>query len=141
MFPANQEPTNSTFNKHCHTDLHLCVCFSTALVAMAAQLIQDDLTLTRRAGETVSFSCRGTEQCSTDWVFWYQKKETFTVLLEMNRKESKNCQMDKRYNHPQKNDFTAERKGNGCELVIQTVQLSHSATYYCNCVKGSHSEK
>ncbi|CAK6981539.1 immunoglobulin kappa light chain-like, partial [Scomber scombrus] len=40
----------------------LC-CLCSALVAMAAQLIQDDLTLTRRAGQSVSFSCQGTDQC------------------------------------------------------------------------------
>ncbi|XP_067460847.1 uncharacterized protein [Thunnus thynnus] len=63
----------------------LC-CLCSALVAMAADLIQDDLTLTRSTGETVSFSCGGTDQCSSNYyVFWYQKKdtETFTRILRI----------------------------------------------------------
>ncbi|KAM9345484.1 N-acetylglucosamine-1-phosphodiester alpha-N-acetylglucosaminidase-like [Symphorus nematophorus] len=56
---------------------------SQALVAMAAELIQKDLTLTRRVGEKVSFSCGNTDQCYYNYVFWYQKKdtETFRVIL------------------------------------------------------------
>ncbi|CAK6982716.1 immunoglobulin lambda-1 light chain-like [Scomber scombrus] len=109
----------------------LC-CLCSALVAMAAQLIQEDLTLTRRAGGNVSFSCRGTDQCDSSYVFWYQKKdtETFKVILDINRN---NGNVDKRYNHPQKDDFSAVKTQNGWELQIQTVQLSHSATYYCSC--------
>ncbi|XP_073347476.1 immunoglobulin lambda-1 light chain-like [Pagrus major] len=109
----------------------LC-CLCSALVAMAAQLSQDDLTLTRRVDGDVSFSCRGTDQCNTDWVVWYQKKdtETFTLILDINRHNGK---MDYRYNHPQKDDFSAMNNQNGCELKIQTVKLLHSATYYCSC--------
>ncbi|XP_067460845.1 uncharacterized protein [Thunnus thynnus] len=66
----------------------LC-CLCSALVAMAAELIQDDLTLTRRAGENVSFSCGGTNQCDSSYpyVFWYQKKdtETFRRILDINK--------------------------------------------------------
>ncbi|XP_062286523.1 uncharacterized protein LOC133991925 [Scomber scombrus] len=117
----------------------LC-CLCSALVAMAAQLSQDDLTLTRRAGETVSFSCRGTEQCDSGYyVFWYQKKdtETFTRILYIYM-SSGTVEKDY-YNHPQKDDFSAAKKQNNYELQIQTVQLSHSATYYCSCWKsGSH---
>ncbi|XP_053188661.1 uncharacterized protein LOC128372589 [Scomber japonicus] len=113
----------------------LC-CLCSALVAMAAQLIQDGLTLTKRAGETVSFSCRGTEQCySYGYVLWYQKKdtETFTVILNIDISSGR---VDKdRYNHPQKDDFSAAKNQTIYELQIQTVQLSHSATYYCSCVK------
>ncbi|MEQ2212900.1 hypothetical protein XENOCAPTIV_006617 [Xenoophorus captivus] len=47
----------NTWNKHCPTDLHLSVCVSTALAAMATQLSQKDLTLTRNIGETVSIGC------------------------------------------------------------------------------------
>ena len=135
VFPANQEPTKSTWNKHCHTHLHLSVCFSTALVAMAAQLIQDDLTLTRRVDGDVSFSCRGTEQCDGSNVWWYQKKdtETFTRILRINKNS---CRIGGRYDHPQKNDFSAVNNQNGCELKIQTVKLLHSATYYCSCEKS-----
>ncbi|RVE61281.1 hypothetical protein OJAV_G00169630 [Oryzias javanicus] len=44
----------------------LC-CLCSALVSMAAELIQGDLTLTRGVGETVSFSCGGFQQCSGDY--------------------------------------------------------------------------
>ncbi|XP_053185525.1 immunoglobulin kappa light chain-like [Scomber japonicus] len=112
----------------------LC-CLCSALVAMAAQLIQEDLTLTRRAGENVSFSCRGTDQCGNN-VWWLQKKdaETFKMILDINRNTGK---LNKGYNHPLEDDFSAVNKPNGSELQIQTVKLSHSATYYCNCqIKG-----
>ncbi|XP_053185526.1 immunoglobulin kappa light chain-like [Scomber japonicus] len=110
----------------------LC-CLCSVLVAMAAQLIQDDLTLTRRAGEKVSFSCQGTDQCDSSYVVWYQKKdaETFKRILRITRN---NCELNKGYNHPQEDDFLAVMKQNGCELQIQRVKLSHSATYYCSCV-------
>ncbi|XP_060901476.1 immunoglobulin lambda-1 light chain-like [Labrus mixtus] len=109
----------------------LC-CLCSALVSMAAELIQDDLSLTRRVGEEVSFSCGGTDQCGSDYVFWYQKKdtETFRKILRIYRS---NGDLDKGYNHPQKDDFSAVRKQNGCELQIQRVKDSHSATYYCSC--------
>ncbi|XP_053185519.1 uncharacterized protein LOC128368683 [Scomber japonicus] len=118
----------------------LC-CLCSALVAMAAQLIQDGLTLTKKAGEKVSFSCQGTDQCGNTeypYVWWLQKKdtETFTMILRIDRTNGK---LYKRYNHPQKDDFSAVKKQNRCELQIQTVKLSHSATYYCWCeIKGSH---
>ncbi|XP_042283711.1 uncharacterized protein LOC121908081 [Thunnus maccoyii] len=112
----------------------LC-CLCSALVAMAAELIQDDLTLTRRAGEKVSFSCGGTDQCDSRYpfVFWLQKKdtETFTFILDI---DMTNGNIDRRYNHSQKDDFSAVNKQNSSELLIQTVKLSHSATYYCGCV-------
>ncbi|XP_042283714.1 uncharacterized protein LOC121908084 [Thunnus maccoyii] len=115
----------------------LC-CLCSALVAMAAELIQDDLTLTRRAGETVSFSCGGTDQCDSErpFVYWLQKKdtETFTFILDI---DMTNGNIDRRYNHPQKDDFSAVNKQNSSELLIQTVKLSHSATYYCLCEKDA----
>ncbi|XP_067330210.1 immunoglobulin lambda-1 light chain-like [Channa argus] len=103
---------------------------------MAAQLVQDDLTLTRRLGQNVSFSCEVIKQCNTDWVVWYQKKETetFRLLLDINRKNGK---IDKRYNHPQKDDFSAVNIKNGCELKIEKVKLDHSASYYCSCYKSA----
>ncbi|XP_053185521.1 immunoglobulin lambda-1 light chain-like [Scomber japonicus] len=112
----------------------LC-CLCSALVAMAAQLIQEDLTWTRRAGQSVTFSCRGLDQCDSDYVYWYQKKdtETFKLILDI---DSTNGNVDKSYNHPQKDDFSAVKKQKGnWELQIQTVKLSHSATYYCGCQK------
>ncbi|KAI3374553.1 hypothetical protein L3Q82_021124 [Scortum barcoo] len=137
------EPAKSTCNKQRHTDLHLSVCFSTALVAMAAELIQEDLTLTRRVGQKVSFSCGRTDQCEWyDYVLWYQKKdtETFRVILDIDKT---NGNIDKdRYNHPQKDDFSAVNTDKGWELEIQKVKLTHSATYYCSCWKKDlHSEK
>ncbi|XP_068582237.1 uncharacterized protein [Cebidichthys violaceus] len=68
----------------------LC-CLCSALVSMAAQLIQDDLTLTRRVGGKVSFSCRGTDQCDGGYVFWYQKRdnEAFTLILAISKSSVK----------------------------------------------------
>ncbi|XP_042285201.1 immunoglobulin lambda-1 light chain-like [Thunnus maccoyii] len=111
----------------------LC-CLCSALVAMAADLIQDDLTLTRRVGENVSFSCGGTDQCNDNYVYWYQKKdkETFRRILYINKNTGV---IGGSYNHPQKDDFSPVNKGKGCEVKIQTVKLSHSATYYCSCWK------
>ncbi|XP_061586939.1 immunoglobulin lambda-1 light chain-like [Cololabis saira] len=110
----------------------LC-CLCSALVAMAAELVQDDVTLTRRVGQSVSFSC-GTDQCGTDWIFWFQKKEmdTFRVIIEINKKT---CGIYSGYNHPQKADFSAENTQNGCFLKLNRVKLDHSATYYCWCLK------
>uniref|UniRef100_A0A3P9HZI6 Ig-like domain-containing protein n=1 Tax=Oryzias latipes TaxID=8090 RepID=A0A3P9HZI6_ORYLA len=130
---TNQEPTRSTWNKHCHHDLHLSVCVSAALVAMAADLIQDDLTLTRRVGESVSFSCEITKQFKDDYVYWYQKKEKeFRIILDLKKSSGAT---DKRYGHPQKDDFTAEKTQTGCELKINKVTMDHSASYFCSCYK------
>ncbi|XP_074544642.1 immunoglobulin lambda-1 light chain-like [Halichoeres trimaculatus] len=111
----------------------LC-CLCSALLTTAEDLIQEDLTLTRRVGDNVSFSCGQTHECGS-WVYWYQKKdtETFRVILDIDRS---NGNIDKSYNHPQEDDFSAVNKGNGCELQIQRVKLSHSATYYCSCWKS-----
>ncbi|XP_026230690.1 uncharacterized protein LOC113172085 isoform X1 [Anabas testudineus] len=115
----------------------LC-CLCSALVIMAAELVQDDLTLTRRVGQTVSFSCGRTDQCYNQYVYWYQKKETetFRVILDIDKR---NGNIDKGYSsHPQKDDFTSVNKGKGWQLELKKVQLDHSASYYCSC---SHSEK
>nr|XP_046265364.1 immunoglobulin lambda-1 light chain-like [Scatophagus argus] len=111
----------------------LC-CLCSALAAMAAQLTQDQLSLTRRVSQSVSFSCGGTDQCDRSYVYWYQKKdtETFRRILSLS---SRSCSIGYRYGHPQENDFAAVREQNGCELKIQTVNLLHSATYYCACWK------
>ncbi|XP_063318286.1 immunoglobulin lambda-1 light chain-like [Pelmatolapia mariae] len=112
----------------------LC-CLCSALVTMAAeQLIQDDLTLTRRVGESVSFSCGETELCDDDWIFWYQKNETFRVIGYTDKSDAA-CTLETGYDHPQGDDFSAENKKNGCELKIEKVKLDHSATYYCKCYK------
>ncbi|KAL3989064.1 hypothetical protein ACER0C_013382 [Sarotherodon galilaeus] len=114
----------------------LC-CLCSALVTMAAeQLIQDELTLTRRVGESVSFSCGGTEQCwsSYPYVFWYEKKEneTFRVILYIDKSSGS---VYSGYGHPQKDDFSVVNKQNSCELKIKKVKPDHSATYYCKCYK------
>ncbi|XP_070829810.1 immunoglobulin lambda-1 light chain-like [Chaetodon trifascialis] len=111
----------------------LC-CLCSALAAMAAELIQSDLTLTRRVGEEVSFSCGGTDQRDT-YVYWYQKKdtETFRVILRITRSSGG---IYSGYNHPQKDDFSAVNKQNGWELQIQKAKLAHSASYYCSCWKS-----
>ncbi|XP_034546181.1 immunoglobulin lambda-1 light chain-like, partial [Notolabrus celidotus] len=67
-------------------------------------------------------------------VFWFQKNdtETFRLILDIHRS---NGEIYKGFNHPQKDDFSAVNKQNGWELQIQRVELSHSATYYCSCLK------
>ncbi|KAF7646521.1 hypothetical protein LDENG_00186730 [Lucifuga dentata] len=105
------------------------------LVTMAAELIQKPLSVTSRENQRVSFSCGGREGCADDDRWWYQKKEaqTFTCILYI---YSNNCGFGNNYyNHPDKDDFTVEKTQNGCELVIQKVKLSHSASYYCSCSK------
>ncbi|XP_075993634.1 uncharacterized protein LOC142988368 isoform X2 [Genypterus blacodes] len=108
------------------------------LVTMAAQLIQDQVSVTRRAGEEVSFSCGGTDQCD-DYVLWYQKreKETFRLILFIDMSDG---EVISGSNHPQEDDFTAVCNGTrSCELQINKVKLSHSAAYYCVCWgEGDH---
>ncbi|XP_041849212.1 immunoglobulin lambda-1 light chain-like [Melanotaenia boesemani] len=105
-----------------------------ALVAMAAELIQDDLTLTRRVGQSVSFRCGNIHLCDVnDYVFWYQKKETFKVILYIDKISA---EVYRGYMHPQKDDFSGVNIQNGCELQIEKVKLDHSATYYCSCWKS-----
>uniref|UniRef100_A0A4W6CM57 Ig-like domain-containing protein n=1 Tax=Lates calcarifer TaxID=8187 RepID=A0A4W6CM57_LATCA len=105
--------------------------------ARGPRLISQLLSLTRRVGETVSFSCGRTNQCGSNYVFWYQKKdkETFKAILRITSGGSPG----KPYNHPQENDFTAARTQSSCELKIATVQVSHSASYYCSCY-SSHNK-
>ncbi|XP_060940454.1 immunoglobulin lambda-1 light chain-like [Limanda limanda] len=106
----------------------LC-CLCSALVAMAAELTQDQLSLTRGVDEQASFSC-GTDQCG--WMDWFQKKDTGT-FRQILRIGVGHGQIYKSYNHPQEDDFTAQIKQNSCKLKIEKVKLSHAATYYCAC--------
>ncbi|XP_047445974.1 uncharacterized protein LOC125011030 [Mugil cephalus] len=114
----------------------LC-CLCSALVAMAADLTQDQLTWTRRVGQPVSFRCEGTDQCSDTFVFWYQKKEreTFKLILDIDKS---NGAIDKRYGHPQRDDFSSVNKQNSWELEIKKVKVDHSASYYCSCWYDTH---
>uniref|UniRef100_A0A8C9ZQZ5 Immunoglobulin heavy variable 6-1 n=1 Tax=Sander lucioperca TaxID=283035 RepID=A0A8C9ZQZ5_SANLU len=88
----------------------------------------------KRPGETVKI-CRGTEHCDYDEVYWYQERdtETFTLILYIDKS---NGDIDKRFNHSQKDDFSAVYKQNSWELQIQKAKLNHSATYYCSCYKS-----
>ncbi|CAB1426545.1 unnamed protein product [Pleuronectes platessa] len=105
----------------------LC-CLCSALVATAAELTQDQLSLTATIGGEASFSCGGTDQ--SYYIFWFQKKDTgtFKQILVLIRGNVYN-----EFNHPQKDDFTAKRQQNSCELKIKKVKPSHAATYYCAC--------
>uniref|UniRef100_A0A3B5Q8T5 Ig-like domain-containing protein n=1 Tax=Xiphophorus maculatus TaxID=8083 RepID=A0A3B5Q8T5_XIPMA len=90
-----------------------------------------------RTGQSVSFSCGGTDQCGSNYVYWYQKKETetFRAILYI----SSGGSPTKPYNHPQQDDFSAERDRSSSSLKINKVKLDHSASYYCGCWKsGSH---
>uniref|UniRef100_A0A3B5QWF1 Ig-like domain-containing protein n=1 Tax=Xiphophorus maculatus TaxID=8083 RepID=A0A3B5QWF1_XIPMA len=80
------------------------------------QLLEDHLTLTRRTGQSVSFSCGGTDQCGGNVVTWYQKKETetFRAILYI----SSGGSPTKPYNHPQQDDFSAERDRSSSSLKI-----------------------
>uniref|UniRef100_A0A1A7YLM5 Ig-like domain-containing protein n=1 Tax=Iconisemion striatum TaxID=60296 RepID=A0A1A7YLM5_9TELE len=115
----------------------LC-CLCSALVTMAAQLTQD-VTLTRRAGESVSISCGGTQACGGYPRSWYQKKETETFKPILYIYDGS---VNKPFNHPQQDDFSAENNQNSCELKLNKVKQEHAASYYCGCwVSGLHSEK
>ncbi|XP_024124691.1 immunoglobulin lambda-1 light chain [Oryzias melastigma] len=114
----------------------LC-CLCSALVTMAAELIQEDLTLTRRVGQSVSFSCGGTQECDDSYRYrvWYQKKETetFKPILRVYESDGRTY---KDYGHPQEDDFSAGKTQTGCELKINKVKVDHSASYYCSCWKS-----
>nr|BAC00869.1 T cell receptor gamma chain V-J-C1 [Paralichthys olivaceus] len=112
----------------------LC-CLCSALVTMAAELKQNQLSLTSSVGGTASFSCGGTDQCGS-YVFWYQKKDTGTFRIIL-RVEKSDGSIESGYSHPQKDDFTAERKPNNCKLKIKKVKSVHSASYYCVCWKST----
>uniref|UniRef100_A0A3B3B6M8 Ig-like domain-containing protein n=1 Tax=Oryzias melastigma TaxID=30732 RepID=A0A3B3B6M8_ORYME len=89
-----------------------------------------------RVGQSVYFSCGGTENLRTNDIYWYQKKETepFKIILHIDKND---CKTNKGYGHSQKDDFTGEKTQRGCELKISQVKVDHSASYYCSC--WSHS--
>ena len=114
-----------------NTDAYPCALVPTAVVAMAAELTQDQVSWTRREGAAVSFRCTNTDQCG-DYIRWYQKKkdETFTIIIIIDKSDG---QVHKGYSHPQEDDFSSVSKENSWELSLQKVKASHSATYYCSC--------
>uniref|UniRef100_A0A671WPM9 Ig-like domain-containing protein n=1 Tax=Sparus aurata TaxID=8175 RepID=A0A671WPM9_SPAAU len=99
---------------------------------MAAHLIQDQLSVTRRVGESVSFRCQSDKCDNNDHLYWYQIKdtETFRLVLDVDRRS---CKIDESFDHPQKDDFSVANKTNDCEFEIQRVKLLHAATYFCGC--------
>ncbi|XP_047445983.1 immunoglobulin lambda-1 light chain-like [Mugil cephalus] len=110
----------------------LC-CLCSALVAMAAEPTQDQLTLTRRVGQTVSFTCEATHQCDHNYILWYQKKETFSIITLIHEDSG---ELFPGSNHPQKDDFSSVYKQNSWELEIKKVKVDHSASYYCSCLNS-----
>ncbi|KAK0156121.1 Immunoglobulin lambda-1 light chain [Merluccius polli] len=109
-------------------DAHPCALVPTAVVAMAAELTQDQVSWSRREGRAVSFRCTNTDQCGT-YIRWYQKKETetFTLILDIDKSNGK---LDKGYNHPQKDDFSSVMKENSCELSLQRPTEVYVAGYF-----------
>ncbi|XP_036792202.1 uncharacterized protein LOC110536623 [Oncorhynchus mykiss] len=108
------------------------------LMSVAGQKLDQEISWTKKKGEGVSFSCKNNDQCGT-YVYWYQKKdgETFTLILGI---QKHNCAFYAFYNHPQKDDFSSMRN-NRCDLKIQLVKVSHSATYYCACYQAGGTHK
>ncbi|XP_030219287.1 uncharacterized protein LOC115548659 [Gadus morhua] len=98
-----------------------------AVVAMAAELTQDQVSWTRREGENVTFRCTNTDQCA-NYILWYQKKETktFTVILRI---QKSNGNIYKGYNHPQKDDFSSVLKENSYRSVELSVVRPKVSVY------------
>ncbi|XP_041849500.1 T cell receptor beta chain MC.7.G5-like [Melanotaenia boesemani] len=104
-----------------------------ALVAMAAELIQDQLSKTTRADATISLKCTGTNQCDKKQVYWYQQKEGDSLQTIL-RVDLNDGTVNKRYGHSQRDDFEAMITA---DLVIKQVKFEHAATYYCSCYKSA----
>uniref|UniRef100_A0A673WTP6 Ig-like domain-containing protein n=1 Tax=Salmo trutta TaxID=8032 RepID=A0A673WTP6_SALTR len=89
------------------------------------------MTLIRKQGQNAIFSCQNIDQ-NCNYVYWYQKKEGESFILIL-RIQNGYCTVYSDYNHPQKDEFSVVRQSNKCNLKIQLVKVSHSATYYCAC--------
>lgn len=114
--------------------LHLPVHISAGLVVIETLMTQK-ISVTTGAGQRASISCGGIDRCYY-YVFWYQKKDTgtFERLLYFDTSDGEVS----RYSHPQADDFSAEVQQNTCNLILQSADVSHTASYYCFCyVPGS----
>ncbi|KAJ8011427.1 hypothetical protein DPEC_G00058100 [Dallia pectoralis] len=98
--------------------LFFIIC-SLYLILVSEQTMDQEISFTRTKGQSVSFSCKNTDQCGL-YIFWYQKKEhePFIVIVDIAKG---NCDVDASYNHPQKDDFSATKKETNCDLKIQGV--------------------
>ncbi|KAJ8011426.1 hypothetical protein DPEC_G00058090 [Dallia pectoralis] len=87
------------------------------LFLVSGQKMDQEISFTRTKGQSVSFSCKNTDQC-VSYIFWYQKKEhePFIVVLNIAKKT---CKLDASFNHPDKDDFSATKKETNCDLKIQ----------------------
>uniref|UniRef100_A0A3P9MFG5 Ig-like domain-containing protein n=1 Tax=Oryzias latipes TaxID=8090 RepID=A0A3P9MFG5_ORYLA len=93
------------------------------------ELVQDDLTLTGRVGQYITFSCGLVEQCYPDYVLWWQKKETET-FKKIVHFYGRDCKIKKDYGHPQEEDFLSKKTLSGCELKINRLKVDHSYSIF-----------
>ncbi|XP_064871191.1 immunoglobulin lambda-1 light chain-like [Oncorhynchus nerka] len=112
------------------------ILYSLYLMSVAGQKLDNKIeTLIRKQGQPVTFSCQNIDQ-NCNYVYWYQKKEGEPFILIL-RIQSGSCTVYSDYNHPQKGEFSAMRQSKNCNLKIQSVTVSHSATYFCACWDSS----
>uniref|UniRef100_A0AAY5L340 Ig-like domain-containing protein n=1 Tax=Esox lucius TaxID=8010 RepID=A0AAY5L340_ESOLU len=85
--------------------VYFCETFLFSVSVSGQNLYQDQISETKKKGQNVSFKCRITGQCRSNYIYWYQKKDG--------------------------EPFTFRDNSGSSELTIQSVDESHSATYYC----------